>query len=278
MTRSHHTSVSPPAVRATAVAPPEAVRAAVVLLPLRLFLAAGWLRAAAEKLIDPEWWSGDALRAFLADQHHEALPFFRPVMTGLIAPLAVQVAIVVAVAQVLIGIAIAVGRPLRLALWAGVVLNVVFVMCGRVNPSAFYLVMEAALLYAISSGHLSHRVSREPGARSFVWIGAWLAFAAAMTPYVRTLEPADVIDDPAMMLVFLSVVMAATTFARWVHHRAPHITARTDLSVEPVRSWLTCGMTSAARRAEALDSRQVRRLDDAWRELTAAQPQLSRTR
>src|SRR5262245_771339 len=39
--------------------------AVVVLLPLRLFLAAGWLRASAEKLIDRQWWTGAKLRSFL---------------------------------------------------------------------------------------------------------------------------------------------------------------------------------------------------------------------
>ena len=47
-TRSHH---------------PGHHTAVVVLLPLRIFLAAGWLRAAAEKLIDPQWWNGNKLRA-----------------------------------------------------------------------------------------------------------------------------------------------------------------------------------------------------------------------
>ena len=47
--------------------------AVVVLLPLRIFLAAGWLRAASEKLIDPQWWSGDKLRSYVTAQHQTAL-------------------------------------------------------------------------------------------------------------------------------------------------------------------------------------------------------------
>src|SRR4051794_15646909 len=129
--------------------PQDPLRAAIVLLPLRLFLAAGWLRASAEKLIDPAWWNGTTLRGFLEAQRHDALPFFRPVMQSVFLPFVTQIAVIVAVGQLLIGLAIAIGRPLRFALWCGVVLNVVFVMCGKVNPSAFYLVMEAALLYSI---------------------------------------------------------------------------------------------------------------------------------
>src|SRR3712207_202863 len=35
------------------------------LLPIRVFLGLGWLRAAIEKLIEPMWWDGTALRFFL---------------------------------------------------------------------------------------------------------------------------------------------------------------------------------------------------------------------
>jgi DoxX len=90
--------------------------AVLVLLPLRLFLAAGWLRAGIEKVIEPKWRTGQALRKFLVDQHDSALPFFRPAMDHPIAPAAVPVAIVVMVTQVACGLAIATGKQLRLAL------------------------------------------------------------------------------------------------------------------------------------------------------------------
>ena len=257
-----------PAHRSVAVTVDEPIRASIVLLPLRLFLAFGWLRAAAEKLIDHTWWNGDKLRSFLETQHHEALPFFRPVMNSVISPYAVQVAAIVAVLQLLIGLALLIGRPLRIALWSGIVLNVVFVLCGRVNPSAFYLVMEAALLYAVSTGHLG-RGARTPAARSFLLIGAWLAVAGSMAPFVRTLQPAEVIEDPAMMLVFLSLVMAATTFARWLHHHGDRITELTELSVRPVHSWLGCGAHRHIRVAEPAPD-ATEQLELAWREMTSA--------
>jgi thiosulfate dehydrogenase [quinone] large subunit len=252
----------------------EPLRAAIVLLPLRLFLAAGWLRASAEKLIDPAWWHGTTLRHFLETQQHDALPFFRPVMRSVLMPMATQVAVVVAVGQLLIGVAIAIGRPLRLALWCGVILNVVFVLCGKVNPSAFYLVMEAALLYSISTGHVG-KGEKTPSARSFALIGLWLAGAAAMAPFVRTIEPKDVIEDPAMMLVFLCVVMAGTTFARWLHHHGDRVTALTDLSVQPIHSWLRCGAPRPTARPVPVTGRvdiaTADRLEMAWREMTDAE-------
>ena len=192
----------------------------VVLLPLRLFLAAGWLRAGAEKVIDPQWWNGDKLRAFLKAQHNEALPFFRPIMDNVIAPGARTVAIVVVVTQLAIGLAIAVGKPMRLALRWGFLLNVVFILAGKVNPSAFYLVMEIVLLFAIADGTIGVRPSR-PSWRTIVAAGTSAALAIAVTPYIRTVAPAKVIEDPAMMLVFLGFIISVTLVVRRAAYRPP---------------------------------------------------------
>jgi len=192
----------------------------VVLLPLRLFLAAGWLRASAEKLIDPQWWTGAKLRTFLTAQHEAALPFFRPVMDGLIAPHAQLVAIVVVVTQLLAGLAIAVGKPLRLALRWVFFMNVVFVMVGKVNPSAFYLVMEVVLLFAIAEGIIGVRPTA-PSWQTVTAAGVFAALAAAAAPYIRTIEPSKVIDDPAMMLTFVGFIVATTLLLRLSAHRPP---------------------------------------------------------
>ena len=206
-------------------------RAGVVLLPLRLFLAAGWLRAAAEKLIDRQWWTGNKLRTFLTNQHDDALPFFRPVMDHVIAPGAQTVAIIVVLTQLGCGLAIAFGKPLRLALRWAVLLNVVFIMAGKVNPSAFYLVMEIVLLFAVADGTMGVRPT-SPSRKTVALAGVSVVAALAVAPYIRTIEPAKVIDDPAMMLVFLGVVVAVTLMARRAAHRPDHVTY-------PQRLWTT---------------------------------------
>ncbi len=194
--------------------------AAVVLLPLRIFLAAGWLRAGAEKVIEPQWWNGTRLRTFLGAQHDEALPFFRPVMEHVIAPAATVVAIVVVVTQIGCGLAIGFGKHLRLALRWAFLMNVVFILTGRVNPSAFYLVMEVVLLFAIADGTIGVRPT-VPSWRTVVTAGVSAGLAVAVVPYVRTIEPAKVIDDPAMVLVFLGLVIAATLLARRAMYHPP---------------------------------------------------------
>lgn len=194
--------------------------AVVVLLPLRLFLAAGWLRASAEKLVDRQWWTGAKLRTFLTAQHDMALPYFRPVMEHVIAPNAQFVAIVVAVTQLLCGVCIAIGKPMRLALRWAFLMNIVFIMTGKVNPSCFYLIMEMVLLFAIADGTIGVRPSL-PSRRTLLTAGSFAAFAAVSVPYVRTLEPAKVIEDPAMMFVTLGVIMTITLLVRRSAYRPP---------------------------------------------------------
>jgi uncharacterized membrane protein YphA (DoxX/SURF4 family) len=185
------------------------------VLPLRIFLAAGWLRAAAEKIISQKWWNGGELRSFLVAEHSMGLPFLRPVMDHVFAPAAIPVTVLVILGELACGIALVIGRSMRLALYTGVVMNVAFVLCGRVNPSAFYLVMEIALLFAIADGAIGRTPSR-PGRHTLTFAGAWLVLGAVFVPYIRTLEPAQVIADPAIMMTFLCMITAAALVFRWV--------------------------------------------------------------
>ncbi len=188
------------------MARPTARRAsAALLLPLQLFLAAGWLRAGVEKVIDPSWWTGDALLRFLDEQATEMLPYFTPFSDHVVAPWAGGVAWLVALTQLAIGVCLLANRHVRAALWAGVLLNVCFTMAGRVNPSAFYLVMEAALLLALSRP-VAVRIAQR---RALLWV----ILGAASLPFARTLHPAEVIDDPALMLAFVPMLVAVTTLA-----------------------------------------------------------------
>ena len=214
-------TLPPPVPRQTPSPQPGHHLAVVVLLPLRLFLAAGWLRAGAEKLIDSQWWNGNKLRTYLTTQHELALPFFRPVMDHWIAPGARLVAIVVVVTELAIGLAIAIGKPLRLALRWGFVLNVIFIMTGSVNPSAFYLVMQMVLLFAIADGVIGVRPS-SPSWRTIALAGVSATATIAMVPYIDTIEPAKVIHDPAMMLAFIGTIVTTTMVVRRSAYRPPN--------------------------------------------------------
>jgi hypothetical protein len=179
---------------------------AVLLLPLHLFLLAGWSRAAAEKVIDPQWWSSEHLLEFLDEQRPYMLPWFGWFSDHVLTPLAPQVGVTVLGMQISIVVCLATNHRVKQALWAGIVLNLCFTMAGRVNPSAFYLVMQVTMLFA-----LSRPAQREVALRR---AGVWASLAAVSAPFARTLHPREVIEDPALMLAFLATVAAVTTVAR----------------------------------------------------------------
>ncbi|MDV6376608.1 hypothetical protein [Deinococcus arenicola] len=65
MTALNATSLKPAAQQAMSYLIREMSGPGALLLPLRLFLAVGWLRAMIEKAIIPGWWDGQALTVWL---------------------------------------------------------------------------------------------------------------------------------------------------------------------------------------------------------------------
>ncbi|MFN0027062.1 MAG: hypothetical protein ACKV2O_07750, partial [Acidimicrobiales bacterium] len=159
-----------------------------MLIPLRIFLAAGWARAGIEKVITPSWWDGGDLQTFLVAQHHDALPFFRPVMEHALAPMAIPVAWFVLLAQLTCGVLIALGRKLHLALGLAFLMNITFILAGRVNPSAFYLIMQLVLVFAIADGALGERPTI-PSQLTFAIAGLSGLMAATVMLFARTIQP-----------------------------------------------------------------------------------------
>jgi thiosulfate dehydrogenase [quinone] large subunit len=198
----------------------------IVVAPIRIFLAVGWLRATAEKAVDAEWWRGRGVTQFLTTERALALPFVRPLMDGVFRTGAPAIAQLVLLGELAAGLAIASGRCLRLGLRVAVVLNVAFVLCGRVNPSAFYLVMEIALLFAFSEGAIGGTATTPSRRATFVWAAVATAAGVAMMPFIVTLRPAEVIDDPAAMLAFLGLVVGLLNAARWAERANDGSTAR----------------------------------------------------
>jgi thiosulfate dehydrogenase [quinone] large subunit len=200
-----------------------------VLVPLRLFIGLGWLRAGVEKLITPGWYDGSELTAYIEGQlewSQEAFPFYGALMEGVFLPQATALGIAVMLAQLLFGLAILCGCLTNAALLGGMTLNVSFILAGVPDPSAFYIVIQLVLLFG--------------GAGAIAGVDAWLGrgvrhpllvaptedspdhatmhritaavsagLALAFLPFVSTLDPALVIEDPAMILVMMFLVAAA---------------------------------------------------------------------
>ena len=174
-----------------------------------LFIASGWLRAGAEKLVDPQWWTGATLEQFLVDHAGAELALYSPFTDSVVAPAAVAVAWFVAAVQVLVGISLLVGWSPRVALVAGMALNVQFVLAGAVNPSAFYLVIQGALLVWSIDQLPARQRERAWGWLTPVAVGLFFL----CVPFIGTLHPADAIDDPALMLCFLAVLVVVADAA-----------------------------------------------------------------
>lgn len=199
------------------------------LLPLRLFLGVGWIRAGVEKALDTGWYDGSELTSFLTAQlagSQATFPLYGAVMEGVLLPLATPVGIVVLLVQLLIGTAIVVGYRTGPALVIGILLNLNFVLAGVPDPSTFYIVIQLVLfaggagrVLGVDGAQLSRRdAARLLGAPAPVSPArrrvygalaiACVAFAAAVSPSVRSLDPATVVEDPAMILVVLGLFAA----------------------------------------------------------------------
>jgi hypothetical protein len=82
-------------------------------------------------------------------------------------------------------------------------------------------------LFAMADGVLGRRPSAVTR-RTLVYAGIAAVLGFALVPYVRTIDPAKVIADPAIMLVFLFLTVAATLLFRWIVAKAkPSSAART---------------------------------------------------
>lgn len=228
------------------------------LLPLRIFIGLGWLRAAAEKLIEPGWYDGSALTAFLRGQlewSQEAFPFYGTLMEAVLIPNATALGLVVIVLQLLAGITILAGFYTNAGLWAGLLMNINFILAGVPDPSAFYIVIQLVLFFGSAGAVLGLDARRSQRHHHPLLVAAtgWeeddtarrrrvfgglavvsVALAAAMAPYVSTVDPATVVEDPAMILVTLALFAAGAAAIRAVGS-APRLEAVTDRELVSTR-------------------------------------------
>ncbi len=184
------------------------------LLPLRLFIGVGWLRACLEKALNPEWWNGHALSAWLT--HHltaSPYPAYAALMAHGFRPHALQLGLLVMALQLLVGLGIFTGTYTRPALLAGIVLNLNFVAAGAPTPSAFYLVIQLALLtggaglvFSLDGLLAGGRSGGRHRAGPFNLPGAallllcLLALGGGSLPFARDFSVGGSVSDPAIIL------------------------------------------------------------------------------
>ncbi len=175
-------------------------------LMVQLFIGLGWIRAAVEKVIAPTWWSGEELSTFLAT--HEALPWFAPFLDLAVAPMLVIVSTVVVVLEAALGAMLLLGRRPGPTLTVGIALNLVFIAAGAVTPSVFYVLAQGSVLLWLVERHLPVDADDRLGRATVAALG----LAALNVGFIRTLAPADVIEDPAIILVTVGLLVSAAAW------------------------------------------------------------------
>lgn len=205
---------------------------AALLLPLRLFIGLGWLRAGLEKLLYYDVVSASWLKTFFAEQlsgGHVVFPLYATLIETVFVPYASVISVLVVVIQLSIGLAIIMGMFTQLALLWGILLNISFVLAGVPNPSAFYLLIQAALFTANAGAtlgldaYLSKRVSlsvlcaqpdlqlthSRADRRALLWLAILFAcIGLSALPFVRDFSP-QALEDSAMILMICGLMMAS---------------------------------------------------------------------
>ncbi len=222
---------------------PHTVEDGAYLVPLRLFIGLGWLRAGAEKAIDSSWRDGLSLTAFLGDHlaaGEVAFPWYETLMEQVFLPHAALLALVILLGQFLAGAAIATGLLTNAALLGGLFMNLNFLLAGEPNPSTFYIVIQVALLLThagailgLDAGlsrtiHNPLLVAQPRAARHrrqwrvpVLPIGAIaLVTTIYALAHVTDWSPAGSVEDPAMIVAILAQLSLAWATIAWLRQDA----------------------------------------------------------
>lgn len=216
----------------------EARKQGAYLVPLRVFIGLGWLRAATEKLVEPGWRDGSSLATFLTRQMESsaaAFPFYEGLITGPFLNHLALLGFIVMLGQLLVGVAVITGTFTNAALLSGIFMNANFLLAGVPDPSAFYIVIQVVLFVTgagtvlgvdawlstrLPSGFLAVQGALPRTRRRLRLLGAlYLALAvlaittaAAAFGYITDFSPAGSVEDPAAV----TVVMLGVLSAYWV--------------------------------------------------------------
>ena len=203
----------------------------IYLLPLRLFIGVGWLRAGLEKWLELGWHDGSALAQFL-EAHVAgglvAFPFYEGLVQTVFVPASLELGFLIMVCQLLVGLAVITGTLTNLALLGGLFMNLNFILVGEAVPSTFYVMIQVVLLLSNIGAtlgldaFLSKRVrffllSAKPADRGYSRLekgvmGSIFALsliaALSLIPSIETFSPASV-HDPVMVLFILALFTSA---------------------------------------------------------------------
>ena len=174
------------------------------VLLIQAFIGLGWLRTGVEKVIKSSWWSGEYLGEFIDTHQGSTLVWYEPFLDFIVAPNAAAISFIVMMAEFAIAAALLSGRRQGVALAAGMFLNLHFIAAGAVTPSVFYLLAQGAVVLWLAEHSQIRHLTK-------IYETALIGSAALIglsLPVIKTLDPAEVIEDPAIMLATVGVLTA----------------------------------------------------------------------
>ncbi len=247
----------------------------VWLLLAQCFLTIGWLRAAIAHAFSPGWRTGAEVDAFRVEHQGVAIEWYREIVfDGLLEPRSGSIAIAVLIGQLSVVACLGLNRLVPIGLGIGAFLNLNFVLAGAIDPSTFYLVITAT----VALWHIER--SADPARSCWLTLGSTVigfTLIGALIPEIETAHPASVIEDPAIVLTFVTLLWVGAlwlTFGRqvmalrprrarpltaadWLAHEAIDgpppardtiATIRLAMGADPVEAWdaSTAGVDSSA--------------------------------
>ncbi len=180
-----------------------------VLIP-QIFLGIAWTRSAIGHIVESDWWTGQQILDFVAECEEFGLPFYSFLAELILKPLATQFAVVVVIAQAALGVLLLANVRPRITTLASIFLSMNFIMGGQVNPSVFYIILALVVLFRAIDARPARQSWKSFSLQSLVLLGLVLLLCG---PFVRTLNPVHVIDDPAVVLIS---VVATFTASSWI--------------------------------------------------------------
>jgi thiosulfate dehydrogenase (quinone) large subunit len=221
------------------------------LLPLRLFIAFGWLRAASEKTLNPAWFDGSTLEAVLNAQlggNHVVFPAYAWLISNVFLPGAPLLAWTVLIGQIMVGLGLMFGAFSRAALLGALFMNLNFIAAGMPSPSVFYVVIEILLL-ASSAGRVfgldgmahqnamlrslvqpaqrrlgRHRAQFRVSRHLMLGLSVLSAvLALCALPYARDFTPKGSINDPAILMCVIGLYTAGQCAIRAIRGFSVHV-------------------------------------------------------
>jgi thiosulfate dehydrogenase (quinone) large subunit len=211
----------------------EALKEGSYLVPARKFIGIGWMRAFAEKAVEPGWRDGTSLVTLLEGQLQAGkvvFPHYQVLMTDAFLAHALVLGWIVMLGQLVAGLAIVSGSLTTAALLGGIFMNLNFLLAGVPDPSAFYIVIQAVLVVAGTGAilgadaRLATRLrypllaARPPSLPPRLSIATPAAVALAMLAFgcavyaalhIRDWTPSGSVHDPAAVLAVLAFMVAS---------------------------------------------------------------------